>query len=237
MKTAILFDLGQTLAHYYDRPEIPQVLRECIDSVQKFLHNRGFLTVSQEEIWKRVDNENREAIDYLVRPLEDRLARIFDLTNKSSTDDLVKQVCRHFMIPIFSRGRLYEDAIPSISKLKSAQYKIALISNTPWGSPADMWRKELERLGIMECFDAIVFCRDVGWRKPAPQIFTYTLHQLQVPPEQCLFVGDNPVWDIEGPQAVGIQALLIDREWKHKSTTSVITNLDQLFAFLKGQTP
>ena len=131
------------------------------------------------------------------------------------------------MKPIFGRGRLYEDTIPTIEKLKSARYKIALISNTPWGSPADMWREEISRLGIMQCFDAIVFCRDVGWRKPAPQIFTYALHQLQVSPEQCLFIGDNPLWDIKGPKAVGIEALLIDRSsaTRDERTISSLTRL------------
>jgi putative hydrolase of the HAD superfamily len=73
-----------------------------------------------------------------------------------------------------------------------------------------------------------VFCRDVGWRKPAPHIFTYALNQLQVEPEQCLFVGDNPLWDIQGPQQVGIQAVLLDRAGNHAGEPQTIKSLSEL---------
>lgn len=235
MKTTILFDLGQTLVQYYDRSEIPIVLEECINSVQDFLRSKGLLAVSNNDLWQRVQRENGEAVDSLVRPLEDRLARIFGLAGKPSSDELIQNACQHFMKPIFRRGQLYEDALPTLTRLKANKYATALISNTPWGSPANLWREEIKRLGIAEYLDVIVFCRDVGWRKPAPHIFTYALHQLHVPAEQCLFVGDNPIWDVEGPRAVGIKAVLIDREGKNDKKT--ITNLAGLFDVLKSPTP
>jgi putative hydrolase of the HAD superfamily len=34
---------------------------------------------------------------------------------------------------------------------------------------------------------------------------------LQVQPRQCIFVGDDPRWDLVGPRAVGMEAILIDR--------------------------
>lgn len=230
-----MFDLGQTLVRYYDRSEIPTVLKECINSVQDFLGSKGLLVVSGKDVWQRVQDENSEAVDYLVRPLEDRLARIFNLAGRPSSDELIQNACQYFMKPICGRGQLYEDALPMLTTLKADKYTTALISNTPWGSPANLWREEIKRLGIAEYLDVVVFCRDVGWRKPAPHIFTYALHQLQVPAEQCLFVGDNPVWDVEGPRAVGIEAVLIDREGKNDNKT--ITSLAGLFDVLKSQTP
>ena len=235
MKTTILFDLGQNLARYYDRSEIPVVLEECINSVRDFLRDNGVLAVSDKNVRQRVHGENREAVDYLVRPLEDRLARIFDLAGKPSSNELIQNACHYFMKPIYGRGQLYDDALPALIKLKAHNYRTALISNTPWGSPANLWREEIKRLGIAEYLDVAVFCRDVGWRKPAPHIFTYALHQLRVPAGQCLFIGDNPVWDVEGPQAVGIEALLIDRKGKKDSKT--ITSIAGLFDVLKNPTP
>ena len=235
MKTTILFDLGQTLARYYGRSDIPAVLEECINSVQDFLRSKGFLVVSDKDVRQRVHDENREAVDYLVRPLEDRLARIFDLAGKPSSDELIQSACQYFVKPIYRRGQLYEDALPTLIRLKAEKYATALISNTPWGSPANLWREEIKRLGIAEYLDVAVFCRDVGWRKPAPHIFTYVLHQLHVPAEQCLFIGDNPVWDVDGPQAVGIEAVLIDREGRKDNKT--ITSLTELFDVLKNPTP
>jgi putative hydrolase of the HAD superfamily len=59
--------------------------------------------------------------------------------------------------------------------------------------------------------DAVIFCSDAGWRKPAPQIFAYTLDKVAAQPQDCIFVGDNPRWDVAGPKAVGIEAVLVDR--------------------------
>ena len=88
---------------------------------------------------------------------------------------------------------------------------MAIVSNTTWGSPAILWREEIERLGLSKYVDTIVFCRDVGWRKPARQIFEFTLEKLQALPQYCIFVGDDPRWNLVGPRAIGIEAVLIDR--------------------------
>jgi putative hydrolase of the HAD superfamily len=60
--------------------------------------------------------------------------------------------------------------------------------------------------------DSVVFDRDVGWRKPAAQIYEFAVKTLGVRPIDCLFVGDDPRWDLRGPRAIGIEAVLIDRK-------------------------
>ncbi len=212
IKTTILFDLGQTLMNYYERAEIPDVLRQCIISVQTFLQEKNLFMMSPEIMWQRVEEVNYEAEDYRVRPLEERLIHIFQLDKPSESKDLIMETCRHFMRPIFARGYCYEDTIPTLKRLKSMGFKSAIISNTPWGSPANLWREEIERYGLSKYVNVVVFCRDVGWRKPAHQIFEFALKKLQALPHNCIFVGDDPRWDIVGPRAVGIDALLVDRK-------------------------
>jgi len=116
------------------------------------------------------------------------------------------------MKPIFARGYCYEDTVPTLKELRSKGFKIGLVSNTSWGSPAILWREELDRLGLSRMVDGAVFCRDVGWRKPAKQIFEFALQKFNTTPQDCVFVGDNPRWDLMGPEAVGIAAILIDRQ-------------------------
>jgi putative hydrolase of the HAD superfamily len=120
-------------------------------------------------------------------------------------------MCRRFMVPIFGQGWLYPDTMSTLEALRDKGFKTAIVSNTPWGSPAALWRQEIERLGLRERVDVDVFCDDVGWRKPAPQIFEYVLQELDVEPGDCLFVGDDPRWDLVGPRALGMEAILIDR--------------------------
>lgn len=232
-KTTILFDLGSTLVHYYERSEIPEVLGHCIESVRTILQERGLLSVSQDIMRQRVNEENREVQDYRVRPLEERLGRIFQIDGVNKTEEFMMEMCRHFMDPIFVRGYCYEDTLPTLRLLTSKGFTIAIVSNTPWGSPAELWREEVRRRGLSKYVNMMVFCRDVGWRKPAPQIFQFVLDRLRIQPEECLFIGDDPRWDVAGPKEVGIEALLIDRAGRHEDADcESIKGLSELFDIL-----
>jgi len=211
MKKAILFDFGGTLVYYFERSQFPKILKQAITEVQDYLQQKGLFCISPEAMWQRVRDEDHEAEDYRVRPLEERLARIFQLDEKVQSSGLIITVCRVFMKPIFARGYCYEDTVPTLKRLKLKGVRTAIVSNTTWGSPAALWREEIERFGLTEYMETVVFCRDVGWRKPAPQIFAYTLKKLQALPQDSLFVGDTPKWDFEGPKALGIEPVLIDR--------------------------
>jgi len=228
MKRAVLFDLGNTLAHYFGRAEFPAILEQAILEVRTYLQERGFPPIPSEALWQRVGEENHEAKDHRVRPLEGRLARIFQL-DPGRVENVAEGMCRRFSGPIFARGQRYPDALPTLESLRSDGVKTAIVSNTPWGSPGALWREELERLGLDACVDATVFCTDVGWRKPARAIFECALERLQVEPQNCLFVGDDPRWDLAGPRALGMEAILIDRHGMFSDAAGeTIQTLDEL---------
>ena len=209
VKDVVLFDLGNTLAQYYQRDEFPNILREAIRLVQDELARQGLLRVPPQKVWERVQVEDYEAEDHQVRPLEGRLAGIFGL--EGASEEVAEALCRCFLAPILARGRCYPEAIPVLKSLRARGIRTALVSNTPWGSPAGLWRKEIDRLGLGDWLDASVFCRDAGWRKPATPIFALALERLGADASRCLFVGDDPRWDLAGPQAVGMEAILIQR--------------------------
>ena len=234
MKNAVLFDLGNTLAQYFERSEFPDILEQAIAEVQNYLHQKGLLSVSPEAMWRRVRDENYEARDYRVRLLEERLVRIFRLDDSVQASGLIMAMCRCFMKPIFARGRCYEDALPTLQGLRFGGFKTAIVSNTTWGSPAVLWREEIERFSLSKYADVVVFCTDVGWRKPARQIFEFTLEKLQALPQHCIFVGDDPRWDLVGPRAVGIEAVLIDRRGTmYDAGEDSIQNLHELWGRLQ----
>jgi putative hydrolase of the HAD superfamily len=229
MKNVILFDLGNTLVQYFERNEFPEILKEAITEVYDYLN----LTVDLHDIWQRVKDEDHESKDYRVRPLEDRLARIFELDNPSK--DFIMTLCQYFMKPIFTRSQIYDDTLSSLSELKSMGFKMAIVSNTTWGSPAELWREEIKRFNLHKYFEINVFCRDVGWRKPSERIFEFTLNSLNTTPDRCIFVGDDPRWDIAGPNAVGIKAILIDRNGMYQNTEERrVSNLSELCDILKS---
>ena len=198
---AVLFDLGNTLVACWERAEWPTVLDEAITEVAAHLA----VSVNPEELSSRVEAERGERDDLRLRPLAARLARIFEVP------EVDLDACRAFMGPLFARARVYDDVLPTLAELRRRDILTGILSNTPWGSPAELWREELDRLGLADAVDAVVFCDDVGWRKPDPRPFRFICEKLDVSPADCLFIGDDSRWDIVGPRGVEMDALLIDR--------------------------
>jgi putative hydrolase of the HAD superfamily len=233
LKKAVLFDLGNTLVQYYERTEFPSVVEEAILEVRAYLQAMGLPAISTEEMWQSVRDEDHEAADHRVRPLEGRLARIFQL-DADQAGRLVEGMCLRFTGSIFARAICYPDAQPTLRRLRSRGIKTALVSNMPWGSPGRIWRRELVRHGLNDWLDVVVFCTDAGWRKPAPQIFELALKQIRTPPGDCLFVGDHPRWDVAGAQAMGMDAVLIDRWGSGSTAAGAISGLDELGGWLQA---
>ena len=208
---AVIFDLGNTLVSYYSRSQWPDVLDQSIEEVSNFLMKQGLLGESAPDLAERVQAQRGEGDELRVRLLADRLQWIFRLPDRSATPETVEEMCRSFLRPIFATARLYDDALPTLEAIRQRGIRTGILSNTPWGSPGAIWREELARHGLLTAVDAAAFCTDVGYRKPHPRPFEYILGKLATPAERCLFVGDDPRWDIAGPRGIGMDAVLIDR--------------------------
>ena len=228
---AIAFDLGNTLVEYYHREDYATILADCIRNAHVALS--PFATVSLEQAHAIALKENTEQPDGKVRTLQERLDRVFGLTT-ALPEAIREAACQRFLQPIFNRARKYEDSDSTLQQLRQQGYKLAIVSNTPSGSPSPPWRAEIRRHGIEEFIDVSVFCVEVGWRKPASVIFNHVLQELDVDAAECLFIGDEPVWDFEGARSAGMPALLIDRANRHSSHPGPrIQNLDEVFPLIR----
>ena len=61
-------------------------------------------------------------------------------------------------------------------------------------------------------FDFVVASATVGAAKPHPDIFHYALARAGLQASEALYIGDSYISDVLGARAVGITAVLIDRE-------------------------
>jgi len=204
---AILFDLGNTLVGYYTSAEFPAVLRRCL---RRCSEEQGWSTDAgrQEELFERALQLNQERADLAVRPLAERLRNLFD-PQGTLDDHALARLSAAFMEPIFDRAQLSPQAPIVLDRLRRRGIKTAIVSNTPWGSSAAVWRAELARHGLLEIVDAVVLCVDVGWRKPHRAPFDRALALLGVAPADALFVGDDPRWDVAGARNAGVRPVLL----------------------------
>jgi HAD superfamily hydrolase (TIGR01509 family) len=226
---AVLFDLGNTLVSYYAAKDFSPILRECLKACHGVLHDEPH--ADEDELFQRALALNTERADYVVWPLADRLAVLFGDDIRAPA--IQEQLARAFLEPIFSTALIDRDAPSVLASLRTRGLRIAIISNTPWGSPGHLWRNELDRHHLLDAVDATVFCVDVGYRKPHPAPIERALSLLGVDAADAVFVGDDPIWDMTGAERAGVRPILLARDGRITTTGfPVITSLPQLFAHL-----
>jgi putative hydrolase of the HAD superfamily len=120
---------------------------------------------------------------------------------------------------------LFEDVLPVLEELRRARLRIAVVSNGIRDLNAFVAHHRLD-------VDAIVDSRSHGRVKPHPTIFQAALAALAVAPEDAVMVGDSVEEDIEGAHALGMRAILIDREDRHPDLDERLTDLYGLPAAL-----
>ncbi|MCB8943538.1 MAG: HAD family hydrolase [Ardenticatenaceae bacterium] len=131
--------------------------------------------------------------------------------------------------------RVFADTLDVLTAVKSS-YKIGLITN----SMLPMWMRdvELEAYGLIDFFDARTTSGDVGFMKPHTAVFHHLLHQLDVPPQRAVFVGDSPQHDIAGANATGMVSVLmspphLNRDLNGTVPDYTITCLQELLDILE----
>ena len=129
----------------------------------------------------------------------------------------------------------FADTLPVLEKLKSAGYKIGLITN----AMQPMWMRDIElrSYGILDYLDARLTSGDVGFMKPHPFIYWQALELLDVQPEESVFVGDRPANDIAGANEAGLTSVLIspdhlDRDLDGVRPNFTINTLTELLPIL-----
>jgi putative hydrolase of the HAD superfamily len=120
---------------------------------------------------------------------------------------------------------LFEDALPVLDELRRARLGIGLVSNGIRDLTEFVAHHRLD-------VDAIVDSRTHGRVKPHPTIFQAALDVLGVAAAQAVMVGDSLEEDVEGARALGMRAILVDREDRHPDVDERLTDLYGLPAAL-----
>jgi putative hydrolase of the HAD superfamily len=230
---AALFDLGNTLVGYYRSEEFPSILRHCLRSTIAAL-GLPLAEVDAEQLFAHAMRLNREREDHAVRPLGSRIRALLQ-DHIELNDTKLADACQAFLVPIFACARLDVEAPRVLAELRHRGVKTCIVSNTPWGSPSTTWRAELDRHSLLDKVDAVVFCVDVGWRKPHPAPFYRALEHLSVAASEAVFVGDDPRWDVVGAERVGLRPILVSPDGMTGDTRyTVISRLGEVLASINA---
>ena len=120
---------------------------------------------------------------------------------------------------------LYEDVLPVLDELRGYELKLGLVSNGIRDLHEFVAHHRLD-------VDAIVDSRTHGRVKPHPTIFQAALERLDVRAEESVMVGDSLEEDVEGARALGMRAILVDRDDRYPDVAERLTELYALPAAL-----
>jgi putative hydrolase of the HAD superfamily len=103
-----------------------------------------------------------------------------------------------------------------------------------------MWMRDIELryYELLDYFDVRLTSGDVGYIKPHPAIYLEALKQLDTPPEQAVFVGDRPAYDIAGANNAGMISVWLDAPHLEEKLDGIeadytINNLTELLPILE----
>jgi putative hydrolase of the HAD superfamily len=124
--------------------------------------------------------------------------------------------------------RLFDDVRDALERLSDAGLRLGVVSNF------EEWLERLlEQLEVTHYFDVRVISGVEGMEKPDPRIFRLALDRAGVEPGDAVYVGDNPLFDTEPAEALGMRGVLIDRRERYPEHGGVrITSLEELPAVI-----
>lgn len=98
----------------------------------------------------------------------------------------------------------YAETVPTLARLAES-YLVGLVTDGRGGE------QKLRRLGLERFFDAVVVTQSIGTSKQDPSVFHRFLAELQVEPQDAVYVGDDPRADFEVPNQLGMTTIRIRR--------------------------
>ena len=242
MIRAVLFDMGSTLLEFENQPW-EDLIRQGIEAVYKGLHAHGVVLPTSQDFYQVFRESYRETWRQAEQSLLEMQIRLMLQETAQGlglllTEAMLLDLVRAHYAPVSSQVTIYADTVDTLVEVRRRGMKVGLVSNTVW--PGALHKEDLERFGILELFDHLLFSADLGVRKPHPQIFQAALDALNVAPHEAVFVGDRVPEDVEGAMRVGMRGVWKERPDRerlpHVIPDAQIIHLRELPAILDSWT-
>lgn len=134
----------------------------------------------------------------------------------------------HRLFPLCSC--LYPETVKVLCELRERGYRIGIITN---GNPL-LQNRKLDLTGMRLYTDTTLISGDENVHKPHPELFLRAAARLGVSPQNCVFVGDHPVNDIQGALGAGMRAIYINTRHldEHPDGVTEIQKLSEILTIL-----
>lgn len=204
MTDTIFFDIGNTLRIVLrdDKEFIANAKKELMRLVETTEDEETFFA-KLDKNWKAFRKREK---DTLLDVSE------MELWSQFMLPDYPKElICRHAT----RLTRLWRDhdgrrvARPDVKEtlfeLSRRGYTLGIIANTITETEIPDWMVED---GVAHLFKTVLLSSKVRLRKPDPAIYLLAARCAEKKPEQCAYVGDNPIRDVQGTREAGYSLMI-----------------------------
>lgn len=126
---------------------------------------------------------------------------------------------------------LFEGALDTIQELSSS-FVLGVLTNG---------NADVRRLGLGDYFNFVFSAEQVGAPKPEPALFEAALTHTGSRPQEMVYVGDDPVLDVDAANRLGINTIRVQREGDSREgetpATAVVRHVREVPAIIRGLQP
>ena len=229
---AVFFDAGETLVHPVPtfpelfarivsdegHPREPEAVRDGLSMISGEFRRAA----RENELWTTDPERSRR----FWTTVYDRFLEFLDIPTTNGLTDVL-----YAAFTDLDNYGAFDDVRPVLEELRAGGTELGVISNF------ESWLEELlAQLDLTGFFPVRVVSGLEGVEKPDPAIFRLALGRIGLAPEETVYVGDAPDFDVEPAAALGMFPVLIDRRERHRGFEGPgarITDLAQLPSVLE----
>jgi 2-haloalkanoic acid dehalogenase type II len=199
--TTIIFDMYDTLAQNHSR--------FWLETVGRVIREQG-LNAAPEQLWqewRKVDAVSRRRRTQPGAPFRSYFESWWEAFSGAFAalglvGDAEAATRRSFQD--MGRRPAYPETLEALG-LVQRQWRTALLSN----ADDDYLRPNLAHLGLE--FGQVLSSQEARCYKPRPELFQEMLRRLKATPQECCYVGDRQLEDVQGARGVGMHTVWINR--------------------------
>ena len=209
------------------KPDVEAIFLDVGNTLRIVLDDKEFAEAAKQEMLKLL--EVKEDPEAFFEKLETRWTAHRKRCKKTLVEASERELWTVHMLPDYPKEkieplsgkltRLWRDKdgrrVPrpdvkeTIIELHKRGYKLGIIANTITETEMPDWMEDDQ---VTDYFGSVILSSKVGYRKPNPEIYWLAARELGVEPEKCVYVGDNPVRDVEGTHAAGYGMMILINE-------------------------
>lgn len=198
---AVCFDLGNTLIEFGPRQIAVQyaALKRTLHELFGHCDEERLREVRDRQIVAPYHNGYRE--NDLHEISAELLRELYDEEPADHHVETMVAVRRQSFVEVVE----VDEEVRALLTRLAERHRLALLSNYPCGQSI---REGLAKLGLTEFFEVIVISGEIGFVKPHPKPYELLLDGLGLNAEECVYIGDNWLADVQGAKGMGMGAIL-----------------------------